>query len=245
MDFTDGTILNASPLHIDTNGDGTVDHNLNAVLGGEVTMTKPKLAVTANDITITLGSPLPPLTATLFGFVDGDTPSTSVTGSPDCTVITASPVGIYPITCTIGTLTSEKYDFGTFATGTLAILYAWNGFLQPINDTVFNQTQSMSVFKGGSTVPVKFQLKDANGVSVKASTSPTWLTPQRGAVMSVSIDEVTYSYPATSGTTFTWDNTSQQYVYNWSTKGLTTGYWYRIYVKLEDGAIRSVVVGIR
>jgi hypothetical protein len=63
--------------------------------------------------------------------------------------------------------------------------------------------------------------------------------------MSVSVDESSYSDPATSGIFFRWDNITQQYVYNWSTKGLATGYWYRIYAKLEDGTIQSVVVGLR
>jgi hypothetical protein len=103
----------------------------------------------------------------------------------------------------------------------------------------------MSVFKGGSTIPVKFQLKNANGISVQASSSPLWITPQRGAVMSASVDESTYSDPATSGTTFKWDSASQQYIYNWSTKGFLAGYWYRITAKLGDGTLQSVVVGLR
>jgi pimeloyl-ACP methyl ester carboxylesterase len=249
MDFTDSTIVNASPLHVDTNGDGTIDHNLTAVLGGEVSLPTPKppLTVTANNKTIMLGASIPSLTATLSGFQNGDTATSSVTGSPGCTTTAtmASPVGVYPITCTIGTLLSDKYNFTAFATSTLTIIYKWSGFLQPINDVAYNPTQSMSVFRGGSTVPVKFQLKNTSGTSVQAFTAPIWLTPQKGSVMSASIDESTYSDPATSGTIFKWDSTSQQYIYNWSTKGLTVGYWYRIYVKLEGGTVQSVVVGVR
>lgn len=249
MDFTDGTIGNASPLHIDANGDGAIEYSLTAVLGGEVTLPAPKLplTVTALNKTITLGAPIPLFTATLSGFQNGDTATSSVTGSPSCTTTatTASVVGVYPVTCTIGTLTSPKYDFTTFAPGTLTILYKWSGFLQPINDTVYNPTQSLSVFKGGSTVPVKFQLKNASGTLVQSASSPIWLTPQKLSPMSALIDESMYSDPTTSGLTFRWDSVSQQYVYNWSTKGLITGYWYRIYVKLEDGTMQSVVVGIR
>jgi hypothetical protein len=117
--------------------------------------------------------------------------------------------------------------------------------MQPINDMTYNPTQSLSVFKGGSTVPVKFQLKKANGTIIQASTSPIWLSPQKGSAMSASIDESVYSVSATGGTTYRYDAATQQYIYNWSTKGLTTGYWYRIYVKLEDGTVQSVVVGIK
>jgi hypothetical protein len=244
-----GSIASSSSLRIDQNGDGVVDFSFAPVVGNTVIFPSPKspLVVTANNKTIILGSAIPSLTATLSGFANGDTASTSVTGAANCitTATTTSTAGNYPITCTIGTLLSSKYDFTTFPIGTLTILYKWSGFLQPINDTAYNPTQSLSVFKGGSTVPVKFQIKNINGISIQSSTTPLWLTPQRGASMSASVDESTYSDPATSGTTFKWDAVSQQYAYNWSTKGLLTGYWYRIYAKLDDGTVQSVVVGVR
>jgi hypothetical protein len=249
MDFTDGTIANASSLHIDSNGDGIIDHNLTAVLGGEVSLPTPKLPLTviASNKTITLGASISSLTATLSGFQNGDTATSSVTGSPNCTTTATmtSIIGTYPITCTIGTLASTKYDFITFATGTLTILYKWSGFLQPINDTTYNPTQNLSVFKGGSTIPVKFQLKNTSSTSVQGLAAPIWLTPQKGSPMSASIDEPIYSIPATSGTAYRYDPTAQQYIYNWSTKGLAAGYWYRVYAKLEDGTTQSVVVGLR
>ncbi len=123
------------------------------------------------------------------------------------------------------------------------IRYNWSGFSQPTNDTGYNPSQTLSVFKGGSTIPVKFQLKNASGTPVQATSAPQWLVPQKLSSMSAPVDESIYSDPETSGTTYKWDAT--QYHYNWSTKGLTTGYWYRIYAKLEDGTIQSVVVGIR
>ena len=108
-----------------------------------------------------------------------------------------------------------------------------------------NLTQTLSVFKGGSVVPVKFQLKTASGTVIQASTLPLWLNPQNGSAMSVAVDESTYADSATSGPVFKWDATSSQYIYNWSTKGFATGYWYRIYAKLDDGTTQSVVVGLR
>ena len=54
----------------------------------------------------------PPLTATISGFVNGQTLATSgVTGSPACTTTATitSPAGSYPITCSIGTLASAAY----------------------------------------------------------------------------------------------------------------------------------------
>jgi hypothetical protein len=154
-------------------------------------------------------------------------------------------VGIYPITCTVGTLDSDTYDFSNFVSGMLKIVYRWDGFLQPINDTAYQPGMSPSVFKAVSTIPVKFQLRRADGASIQASTTPQWLSPQKGSAMSANIDESTYSDPASSGSTYRWDTTGQQYMYNWSTKGLAPGFWYKIYVQLNDGTIKAVTVGLK
>jgi hypothetical protein len=75
-------------------------------------------------------------------------------------------------------------------------------FLQPINDTAHTLTCGWpclaSIFKGGSTVPIKFQLKDADGNAVQAAGLPVWLTPQKGSPTSAVVDEGAYSdTPAT------------------------------------------------
>jgi hypothetical protein len=129
--------------------------------------------------------------------------------------------------------------------GIMTMPYIFSGFLQPINDTGHQTGQNLSVFKSGSTVPVKFQLKKYDGTIVQAKELPVWLTPQKGSTMSASVDESVYSDPGTSGNVFKWDSTSQQYVYNWSTKGLSSGYWYKIYVKLDDGNTYSVTIGLK
>ncbi len=169
-----------------------------------------------------------------------------VTGAPSCTTTAtaSSSVGTYPIVCTIGTLTSNTYDFA-FATGTLPIFYRFDGFLQPINDTAYHPAQAQSVFKSGSTIPVKFQIKKSDGTPIQTSTMPLFLTPQNGGAMTASVDESAYSDIASTGNAFRWDSTAQQYIYNWSTKGLATGYWYKLSAKLDDGKTYSVTVGLR
>jgi pimeloyl-ACP methyl ester carboxylesterase len=240
--------LSQNPLHIDKNGDGIVDYTITPKLNDVVGVPKSPLTVTADNETITLDASLPTLTATLGGFVNGDTASTSdVTGISDCTTTAtgASPVGNYPIICTIGTLSSNKYDFTTSVPGTLKINYRWSGFLQPIDDTVANPAQTTSVFKGSSTVPVKFQLKNTIGTPVQSVVAPVWITPVEISPMSAAVDESVYTIAGTSGSAYRWDSTNQQYIYNWSTKGLTAGRLYRIYTQLDDGKVYSVVVGLR
>ena len=84
------------------------------------------LTVTANDQTHLFGSANPPLTATLSGFVLGETLATSgVTGSASCTTpaTSYSTGGTYPIDCSIGSLAAANYSFGPFVQGTLSVTY--------------------------------------------------------------------------------------------------------------------------
>ncbi len=241
------SVTASSTLAVDTDGDGTPDFTLASNQGGVVLSPKPALTVTADNKTMAIGSAIPEFSATLTGFINTDTASTSITGTPSCTTTATqgSPVGTYPITCTKGTLASNAYDITTFVAGTLTTTYRFDGFLQPINDTTYNPTQNLSVFKGGSTVPVKFQLKNVTGTPLQSTSAPLWLTPQQLSPLSTTVSELLYTDSATTGSTFRFDTASQQYIYNWSTKGLTTGYWYRLSAQLDDGTILSVVVGIR
>ncbi len=90
---------------------------------GTVTVTPAVLTVTANNQTMQFGTAAPALSATIAGFVDGQTLSTSgVTGQPTCTatVTPTTPVGTYPIVCQAGTLHATNYTF-QFVSGTLTI----------------------------------------------------------------------------------------------------------------------------
>ena len=57
----------------------------------------------------------------------------------------------------------DKAGNTSTVTGTYKVIYRFDGFLQPINDTAHEVGTSTSVFKAGSTVPVKLQLKKADG----------------------------------------------------------------------------------
>lgn len=129
--------------------------------------------------------------------------------------------------------------------GEVVTLYPFNGFLQPINDVKYYPGQSPSVFKTGSTIPVKFQLKKSDGNIVQTDELPIWLTPEKISPLSTPVSEPVTSLSATTGNTFKWDSLSQQYIYNWSTKGLQSGWWYKISVKLDNGEVYSVTVGLR
>jgi hypothetical protein len=92
---------------------------------GTLTITKATLIVTANNQTAVYGAALAPYTATITGFVGGDTQATATTGTPSLTTSPTTPTaaGAYTITAAVGTLASSNYTF-TFTTGTLTITKA-------------------------------------------------------------------------------------------------------------------------
>ena len=109
---------------------------------------------------------------------------------------------------------------------THSVVYAFSGFLQPINDTAHQVGVATSIFNGGSTVPVKFEIRRADGTAVSPVSTPQWLTPVKGSPLSAAVDESAYAAPATVGDIYR--VAGSQYIYNWSTKGLPTGFYYRI-----------------
>jgi hypothetical protein len=155
-------------------------------------------------------------------------------------------VGVYNWTATA----TDNVGNTTTQTGSYRVIYAFSGFLQPINDTAHAQTCGSpcptSIFKGGSAIPVKFQLRTVDGAIVQSNNAPQWLTPSQGAATTASVDESVYSAVASSGGAFRWDSTAQQYIYNWSTKGAaTSGFYYQIGVTLDDGETYQVSIGLR
>jgi hypothetical protein len=56
--------------------------------------------------------------------------------------------------------------------------------------------------------------------------------------------EAVTNVAATSGNTFRYDPVAGQYVFNWSTKGLSSG-TYRLKIDLGDGGMRTVDVSLK
>ncbi len=83
---------------------------------------KAHLTVTAGSLSNVYGAPIPHLTYTITGFVDGDTASV-VTGTPTLTTTATSEsgVGSYPITIGAGTLSAANYDFTNHVAGVLHV----------------------------------------------------------------------------------------------------------------------------
>jgi FG-GAP-like repeat len=121
-------------------------------------------------------------------------------------------------------------------TATFAVVYKFTGFFPPISN------DGSGVFKLGSTIPVKFQLGDAKGALV--GTAVAHLTLQmlsNGTPIGTPID-ATAPGNADIGDLFRFDGT--QYIYNLSTKPLSTGMW-QLQARLDDGTVHTVTLGTK
>lgn len=254
IEFTCGDALSGiavcpDPVTVTENGQEqhakgtTVDNagNTNEVTVGpfKIDVEKPEITLNHGGVTdggiYTLGA-APATTCTASDKVSG---LLSCTGS----ATGGLPNGVGDFTYTA--VAKDKAGNETRQSVNYKVKYRHDGVLQPINDTGYNRDSTVSVFRAGGTVPVKFQLKKADGTVVQANSPPAWLTPVRGAALTAPVDETVFSEPATNGTSYRWDSTSQAYIFNWGTDKNQANYYWRIGVRLDDGSTYTAVVGLR
>jgi len=210
------------------------------------TVTPAALSVTANNVSKILNAPLPALSATYTGFVNGET-SSVLTGVLTCTTpaTASSPAGTYAINC-FGQ-SSNNYAI-TYVPGTLSIRYqsagmcdgaAGHQILPPIDPA------GMGVLKQGRTVPAKFRVCDANGVSIGTPgvVSAFFLVQIISGTTATTVEDVV----ATNNpdTAFRWDPTSQQWIFNITTGNLAAGNTYVYAITLNDGTVINFQYGLR
>ena len=208
------------------------------VVNGNLTIGKRTLTVTPDGgKTKILGEVFTAFTGTVVGLqgTDAGTATYASLGAP-----AAALVGSYDITSsfafTSGVQSNYDVQLNTAVKG-LVVLYRWDGFLQPINDTAHDLVV-MSKFKAGQTIPAKFVLKNAAGAVVQQAGIPTFTRTDRlGACDSAAALENPEPVSASVVPQYTWDGA--QYHYNWSTKGLPAGL-YRIFANVADGTAHSV-----
>jgi hypothetical protein len=168
-----------------------------AFVNGTLTVTPATLTVTANNATRVYGAANPTFTATITGFVNGDSASV-VTGSPalSTTATAASPVGSYPITPALGTLAATNYTFG-FVNGTLTITQAapvisWATpapitYGTPLSSTQLDATSAVAgafVY----TPPAGTVLNVGAGQTLSVTLTPTDTTDYSSATATVTIN---------------------------------------------------------
>jgi hypothetical protein len=108
--------------------------------------------------------------------------------------------------------------------------------LPPVNN------DGSSIFKLGSTVPVKFQLTGSSSAIANAVATLT-LAKVTSQVDGTVLEAVSTS-AATTGNAFRYDPTSGLYTFNLATKPLSTGTW-NLSVTLGDGVSRTVNISLK
>jgi len=174
-------------------------------VAGTLTVTTPSLTVTADNASMTYGGAVPSsLTATISGFVNGDTATTATTGAAACstTATSTSPVGTYPITCTIGTLSATDYSFpaGNFKAGTLTIMPAHltvtaDSKTMHYGDTVPTLTATISGFVNGQTLGTSGVSGMPACITSATSTSPVSMAPYPITCAIGTLSATNYDFP--------------------------------------------------
>jgi len=181
------------------------------------------------------------------GIVDAEEVTVEVAAGAKGTFASKN-VGTWTVTAepsdfVLGGADAGNYEISTVTATTARILYGMSDsfFLPPINTP--GHGIPVSVFKAGSTIPVKFQVFDAFGTPIDfaVATISFW---KYSAVVPSGEEEMTVASQANTGILFRYDPISQQYIFNLSTKGFPKGNYF-IRVTLDSGQQPQVNIGLK
>ena len=135
---------------------------------------------------------------------------------------------------TITVTATDAYGASSSDTVVLSVQYSGSFFNQPINN------DGSSIFKQGSTVPVKFTL---TGASANANiVAYIFIAKVTNNIVGTEMEAVSTSQ-ADSGNLFR-SGGGGQWIFNLNTKNLTAG-TYQIRADLGDGAIHTVIISLK
>jgi hypothetical protein len=170
----------------------------------------------------------------------------TITGTAD-----ASGAGSFIATCSGGLDRAGNAAPSTSVSYTVG--YGFLGFFQPINDPA---GATPSVFRQGSTVPVKFALTDSRGArlsdtaaqAIADACAARLYTGTASLGSPGAVNEATSTSAASAGNCFRYDPAADQFIFNLNTKGLApAGYVVEARVSVGSSAVtvHNVVVGVR
>ena len=226
------TIIAAGPCVIAAGQAGDANRWPGAALRA-FTVAKAPLTITAVDKTMTWRGTVPAYTVTFAGFVNGNDASVvsglacTATNSAGVVASSTSPVGLYAITCSGAT--AANYAI-TYVPGVLRIVYAFTGF-QGLSSTNVNS------LRAGSTLSLKWVLKDANGALVSTSSSFESVKAAPMTCGGAIPTGGTNVGPGVAGLSYTPNGT---WTYNWQTPSNLAGTCQAVTLRLADGSARTI-----
>lgn len=208
------------------NCSATDAHNNNATGSFDVTVKDTTAPV------ITFGGSIADGSSFYFGSVPAAptcTASDVVSGTVPCTVTGYSTtVGTHILTAT-----ATDNAGNTATSGRTYTVNPWtlNGFYKPIDMNGITNT-----VKGGSTVPMKFEVfAGATELTSTSSISSITTLPVSCNTMSAAEDAVPADALATGGTVLRYDTTAGQFIFNWQTPK-SAGACYVVTATTQDGS---------
>jgi hypothetical protein len=144
----------------------------------------------------------------------------------------------YGTTVGTHTVTAEANDKAgntNSASSTYTVLgWDFRGFYQPVD-----MNNTLNTVKGGSTVPIKFELFAGSTELTATSNVVTPLKAQKvNCTGLASTEEDPIELTATGGTSLRYDSTGGQYIYNWQTPK-QAGACYSVTVSALDGSSQT------
>jgi hypothetical protein len=121
------------------------------------------------------------------------------------------------------------------------VLYNWNGFFQPVDNSMWNSA------KAGQSIPVKFSLGGNMGLDIFGTWgSPAKSYPKITAIAcpsaSISIDAIEEYATSTANNGLVYDATAGQYNYVWKTEKSWATKCFQFDLGLKDGSIHTFKV---
>jgi hypothetical protein len=174
--------------------------------------------------------------------VDGNPVGTAVTTGDGTLALNYNPSALAPGSHTVQASFAEETIGGTiFLASTSSALalnnvYDFIGFLPPVdNAPVFN------LAKAGRTVPVKWQLTDANGAFISSLSAVVYnpLRYRQVADDGAPIDQISVDATVAGATVLRYDSTANQFVFNWKTSSTFAGKCYELILDLNDGTQKT------
>jgi hypothetical protein len=150
------------------------------------------------------------------------TDNVGVTSGPDCSPSSGSqfPKGGSIVTCTASDAAGNTAT-AQFVVSVKDVIL--KGFSQPIN------ADDSSIFKIGSTVPIRFELEDTGGQPITNIEATLRVAKLSDGINGTEMEAVS-TIPADTDSIFKIQ--ADQYVYYWGTGGLTDGTWaIRVYIE--------------
>jgi hypothetical protein len=202
--------------------------------------------------------------------IDVAPPADRIYGEPDFTIVATATSGL-PVgfsasgSCSVSGTTVHITSVGSCAitatqagddtyapadavTRTFAITYAPAG---PCLGSPGHQVlaplaaDGSSVVRQNATIPVKFRVCDANGVSIATPGVVTSFTLIRLSQGTVTTEVNVEPLSTTPDTVFRWDAAGQQWIFNLGTKDLAADATYIYRIRLDDGSSIEFSFGLR